>query len=138
MCYTIRAMIRTDVQVNFRMPADLKAALEVESKKNHRSLTAEVVARLAESLMPRTMDAIEAARPAELERELTDLSVHSYHLTYELSFVQKQIAQVETDEERFRLIRQADELSARIGEVEVLKMKKMQQAAMLRQVDVDR
>lgn len=52
MCYTIRAMIRTDVQVNFRMPAELKAALEVESKKNHRSLTAEVVARLEESFDP--------------------------------------------------------------------------------------
>ena len=38
------------MQVNFRMPADLKAALEVESKKNHRSLTAEIVARLAETL----------------------------------------------------------------------------------------
>lgn len=50
MCYTICVMSRTDMQVNFRMPADLKAALEVESKKNHRSLTAEIVARLAETL----------------------------------------------------------------------------------------
>ncbi|MNR49968.1 hypothetical protein D3C85_1694230 [compost metagenome] len=58
--------------------------------------------------------------------------MQSYHLTYELSIIQKQIVQAESDEERFRLIRQADELSARIGEVEVLRMKKMQQAAMLR------
>lgn len=50
MCYTIRAMSRTDMQVNFRMPAELKAALEAESKKNHRSLTAEIVARLQDSL----------------------------------------------------------------------------------------
>ncbi|WP_090311397.1 Arc family DNA-binding protein [Pseudomonas linyingensis] len=125
-------MSKIDLQVNFRMPADLKARLEAVAKENHRSLTAEIVARLEESLIPRTMDAIEAARPAELERELTDLSVQSYHLTYELSIIQKQIVQAETDEERFRLIRQADELSARIAEVEVLRMKKMQQVAMLK------
>lgn len=42
-------MSRTDVQVNFRMPAELKARLEQAAKENHRSVTAELVARLENS-----------------------------------------------------------------------------------------
>ncbi|MDP3978329.1 MAG: Arc family DNA-binding protein [Pseudomonas sp.] len=42
-------MTKPDLQVNFRMPADLKARLENASKENHRSLTSEVVARLEAS-----------------------------------------------------------------------------------------
>ncbi len=37
------------VQVNFRMPADLKAALERAAEESRRSLTAEIVARLEAS-----------------------------------------------------------------------------------------
>lgn len=42
-------MSRTDVQVNFRMPAELKAELERAAKENRRSVTAELVARLEAS-----------------------------------------------------------------------------------------
>ncbi|EIM13942.1 Arc family DNA-binding protein [Pseudomonas chlororaphis] len=44
-------MSRTDLQVNFRMPAELKAELERAAKESGRSLTAEVVARLDLSLL---------------------------------------------------------------------------------------
>ena len=127
-------MSRTDPQFNLRIPQELRDRVMESAQANKRSATAEILARLEESFAPRTLDAIEAARPAQLERELTDLSVQSYHLTYELSFVQKQIAQAEAEEERARLLAQAHQLSERIGEVEVLRMKKMQQAAMLRQM----
>lgn len=40
------------MQVNFRMPAELKARLEQAAKGNHRSVTAELVARLEASLSP--------------------------------------------------------------------------------------
>lgn len=43
-------MARTDPQINLRIPADLKDALDAEAVKNKRSLTAEVVARLEASL----------------------------------------------------------------------------------------
>ena len=39
-------MARHEPQVNFRIPADLKAKLEVDAKTNNRTLTAEIVARL--------------------------------------------------------------------------------------------
>ncbi|RRV41279.1 Arc family DNA-binding protein [Pseudomonas sp. o96-267] len=42
-------MTKPDLQVNFRMPADLKAQLEEAARQNNRSTTAEVVARLQES-----------------------------------------------------------------------------------------
>ncbi len=43
-------MTKKDVQVNFRMPEELKAALEKTASANGRSLTAEIVWRLSESL----------------------------------------------------------------------------------------
>lgn len=42
-------MSKEELQVNFRMPASLKAELEQAAKKNRRSVTAEVVARLEAS-----------------------------------------------------------------------------------------
>lgn len=39
-------MAKNDVQVNFRMPSELKAALEEQARLTGRSLTAEIVARL--------------------------------------------------------------------------------------------
>lgn len=42
-------MTKKDVQVNFRMPEALKAELEIASKANNRSLTAEIVSRLEDS-----------------------------------------------------------------------------------------
>jgi hypothetical protein len=43
-------MGKADLQVNFRMPAELKAGLEDSAEANARSLTAEIVHRLRESL----------------------------------------------------------------------------------------
>lgn len=43
-------MARSDPQMNFRIPAELKAQLEEVAKMNKRSLTAELVSRLNDSL----------------------------------------------------------------------------------------
>jgi len=43
-------MSKEELQVNFRMPASLKGELEAMAKRNHRSLTAEIVARLERSI----------------------------------------------------------------------------------------
>ncbi|KAB0544169.1 Arc family DNA-binding protein [Kerstersia gyiorum] len=42
-------MARTDPQVNFRMPADLRDRLAEAAKQSNRTLTAELVARLEAS-----------------------------------------------------------------------------------------
>jgi len=42
-------MARTDPQVNFRMPADLKERLEEAAKKHGRSVTQEIIQRLERS-----------------------------------------------------------------------------------------
>lgn len=43
-------MARTDLQVNFRMPAELKAKLEQAAKESGRSITSELVHRIEKSL----------------------------------------------------------------------------------------
>ncbi|MFC4924554.1 Arc family DNA-binding protein [Delftia deserti] len=43
-------MARTDPQLNFRIPAELKERLETAAAENKRTLTAELVARLEASL----------------------------------------------------------------------------------------
>ncbi|WP_447896738.1 Arc family DNA-binding protein [Stenotrophomonas acidaminiphila] len=40
--------MRTDVQVNFRLPHDLRTWLEAQKEKNRRSLTAEIVIAIQE------------------------------------------------------------------------------------------
>lgn len=40
--------MRTDVQVNFRLPHELRAWLETQRVKNRRSLTAEIVIAIQE------------------------------------------------------------------------------------------
>lgn len=69
-------MSKKDVQVNFRMPEALKAELEIASKANNRSLTAEIVSRLEYTLtrdrVNRRMDKLRepehVAPAAELKR----------------------------------------------------------------------
>lgn len=51
-------MARTDPQVNFRMPAELKDRLEASAKEAGRSTTAEIVTRLEESISAPSADAV--------------------------------------------------------------------------------
>lgn len=50
MLYTL-CMARDDPQINIRMPAALKAGLEEAASANNRSVTAEIVARLEQSMI---------------------------------------------------------------------------------------
>lgn len=59
-------MARTDLQINFRIPAALKERLEESARANSRSLTAELVARLNNSHEP----SIEHVRTAINEANL--------------------------------------------------------------------
>jgi predicted DNA-binding protein len=57
-------MSRADPQVNFRIPAELKAQLDSAAAKNKRSITAELVARLEESFSSDTHRIIRSAEAA--------------------------------------------------------------------------
>lgn len=54
-------MSRSDPQVNFRIPVELKARLEAAAEQNKRSITAELIARLAETFA--IEDALESVAP---------------------------------------------------------------------------
>lgn len=49
-------MARTDPQVNLRIPAELKAEIQEAAIENGRSLNAEIVARLQDSLLSEPTD----------------------------------------------------------------------------------
>jgi hypothetical protein len=76
-------MTRADLQVNFRMPASLKAMLEAAAKENHRSLTAELIARLEASfrhneLVEETATASDAVVERSIHVQRTDGEIVVY------------------------------------------------------------
>ena len=58
-----------------RMPLPLREKLEESARKTKRSLNAEITARLEESFSPRTLDEVEVAKAAELDREIARLTM---------------------------------------------------------------
>lgn len=52
MLYIVRAMARTDPQVNFRIPERLNERLKESAAENNRSITQELVTRLEDSFDP--------------------------------------------------------------------------------------
>ncbi|MFI8146497.1 Arc family DNA-binding protein [Acinetobacter sp. ABJ_C5_2] len=69
-------------QVNFRIPTKLKEDLEQKAKENERSLTAEIVVRLEESLSSKisSEEAIMWKEEAEaLTAELRDMLIKYRH-----------------------------------------------------------
>lgn len=59
-------MARTDPQVNFRIPAELKTKLEQAARDNGRSITNELVARLDESFIVRKSEISRLGTPQML------------------------------------------------------------------------
>lgn len=49
-------MAREDLHFRLRIPEDLKSRIEKSAEENHRSMTAEIVARLEESFTKRSLD----------------------------------------------------------------------------------
>lgn len=78
-------MARTDPQMNIRLPAGLKAALEDEARRSGRSLNSEVVNRLQESLVSRRLQKqldSAIASDSDLERivvEAAEATVKVFH-----------------------------------------------------------
>ena len=73
------------VQVNFRMPAELKDKLEQSAKESGRSITSELVTRLEESFrledkpykvpLPTDIHGIQGMMPAELGAFIMELAM---------------------------------------------------------------
>ena len=73
------------VQVNFRMPAELKEKLEQSAKESGRSITSELVTRLEESFrledkpykvpLPTDIHGIQGMMPAELGAFIMELAM---------------------------------------------------------------
>lgn len=59
-------MARTDPQINIRVPSELKKQLEISAIESSRSLNAEVVMRLEQSLVSNQRDISVESIPTEL------------------------------------------------------------------------
>jgi len=119
-------MSKIDVQVNFRMPAELKARLEQAAKGNHRSVTAELVARLEESFIPRTMDDIGQDRLKSLNARYSELSEEINRINFEIDEVYEE-AQKTTpkSKEREEVRARYKELSAKMNNLKLEMQKTM-------------
>ena len=60
-------MARTDPQFNVRMPADLKEKIEEAAKENGRSMNAEIVYRLQQSLNEEQEDHVDGFHTIEMK-----------------------------------------------------------------------
>lgn len=83
-------MSRAHPQVNFRIPPDLKEQLEQAAKENHRSITAELVARLEETFeIDESLKVVAPGAPVtgtsgllmDLHNELEDLKHESFSIS---------------------------------------------------------
>lgn len=80
-------MSKEELQVNFRMPASLKAELERAAKESGRSLTAEVVARLNLSMLIED-DSGESLIPAKQAQEMSAIARQSIPATMKKRILQ--------------------------------------------------
>lgn len=81
-------MARTDPQLNFRIPAELKARLEDAAVKNQRTLTGELIARLEQSFDTRDTDLAQDTVGAML-KSLSMTITHAEHLAKRLELIEK-------------------------------------------------
>lgn len=97
-------MSRTDPQLKVRLPLEMKEQLEAAAKENHRSMNAEIVARLEESL---SSEAIESGWQSPIENDEDHLLGDAKQILGELDGVMKKyqrlqqlrarIARIESD-----------------------------------------
>lgn len=115
----------------FRMPYALYEQLKASADANHRSVNAELVARLEDSFIPRSMDDIERDSLSKLERELADLSIESFKLTHEMNSLQAMLAK--TSESDARPLRERlAEIAPQVARLEARKHQRLQAVAAIK------
>lgn len=81
-------MARSDPQLNFRIPAELRDKLEAAAKENNRSLTGELIARLDQSFDTRDADIAQGTAEAML-KSLKMTITHAENLAKRLELIEK-------------------------------------------------
>jgi len=68
-------MAREDIQTNLRIPLDLKKRLESAAGENHRSMTAEVIARLEQSLETQDLKSALGQLVATIDQKAREMGI---------------------------------------------------------------
>lgn len=81
-------MARSDPQLNFRIPVELRDKLEAAARENNRSLTGELIARLHQSFDTRDTDLAQDTASAML-KSLSMTITHAENLAKRLELIEK-------------------------------------------------
>ena len=81
-------MARTDPQVNFRIPAELKDKLDNAAKENGRTLTAELILRLEMTIEQDDQVSELLERINKLENDIHGLSEDNRELSYRVDRIE--------------------------------------------------
>lgn len=81
-------MARTDPQVNFRIPAELKDKLDNAAKENGRTLTAELILRLEMTFEQDDQVSELLERINKLENDIHGLSEDNRELSYRVDRIE--------------------------------------------------
>lgn len=114
-----------------RMPPELREQLEESARKGSRSLHAEIISRLIESLSPRTLDDVALSKAADLDRDIARLSVESMRLSQVLNELLDKGGNVAGTAEEQEIHNQVLAVSEAFGRIEREKFQKMMQREML-------
>lgn len=116
-----------------RMPAQLRDQLEESARKGSRSLHAEIISRLTESFVPKTLDAVARARAADLDREIARLSVESMKYSQSMNELLERARKASGTPAEEEISRQLLAASEAVGKIEREKFQKMMQREVLDQ-----
>jgi hypothetical protein len=95
-------LARTDAQLKFRIPPDLKPKLEVAARMNKRSVSMEVVARLEESFKAEAQRGARKDKPANTEFVINNVVSRLTEIEEALAALQRRVSLVAMAEIRAR------------------------------------
>ena len=95
-------MARTDIQLKFRIPPDLKPRLEQAALANKRSINMEVIARLEQSFEAETQSGVGKVKAATPDAILDNVLVRLQEVEEALAKLQKRVSIVAMSEIRAR------------------------------------
>ena len=88
-------MAREDLHFRLRIPEELKAKVEESASDNHRSMTAEIIARLEESFAVPTNNGIKgedlARTTKALSEAIAEIKGETRHYIFAMRFILEQI-----------------------------------------------
>lgn len=115
----------------FRLPYSLYEKMKASADKNRRSVNAELIARLEESFSPRTLDDVQVAKSAELDREIARLTMEGANYSRAMNALMEKARAAAGTPDEDSLGAQILEVAEAFGKIEREKFQAMMRREML-------